>query len=94
MNVNWKGHIVGTPDVLKGKPRIRGTRISVSLVLGYLASGSSHEEIIQEFPDLTSEQIMACLDYARELAELEVAAGLAGTQPRPTVHRVPRSLRD
>ncbi len=73
MNVNWKDHIVSTPDVLKGKPCIKGTRIPVSLVLGYLASGASHEEIIQEFPDLTDEQILACLDYARELAEFEVA---------------------
>jgi len=73
MNVNWKDHIVSTPDVLRGKPRIKDTRIPVSLVLGYLASGSSHEEIVREFPDLTSEKIMACLDYARELAEFEAA---------------------
>ncbi|MGA7878130.1 MAG: DUF433 domain-containing protein [Desulfoferrobacter sp.] len=73
MNVSWKDHIVSTPDVLKGKPRIKGTRIPVSLVLGYLAGGYSHEEITREFPDLTGEQIMACLDYARELAEFEVA---------------------
>ncbi|MGA2939315.1 MAG: DUF433 domain-containing protein [Syntrophobacteraceae bacterium] len=73
MNVKWKDHIVSTSDVLRGKPRINGTRIPVSLVLGYLAAGASHEEIIREFPDLTSEHIMACLDYARELAEFEVA---------------------
>ena len=73
MNVNWKDHIVSTSDVLRGKPRLKGTRIPVSLVLGYLAAGASHEEIIRELPDLTSEQIMACLDYARELAEFEVA---------------------
>jgi uncharacterized protein (DUF433 family) len=73
MNVNWKHHIVSTSDVLRGKPRLKGTRIPVSLVLGYLAAGASHEEIIREFPDITSEHIMACLDYARELAEFEVA---------------------
>jgi uncharacterized protein (DUF433 family) len=74
MQVNWKDHVVSTPDVLKGKPRLEGTRIPVSLVLGYLAAGSSAEEIIAEFPDLTSEQIGACLDYARDLAEYEVVA--------------------
>ena len=58
---------------LEANRGIKGTRIAVSVVLGYLASGSSHEEIIREFPDLTREQIMACLDYARELAEFEVA---------------------
>jgi uncharacterized protein (DUF433 family) len=58
---------------VSGKPRIKGTRIPLSLVLDYLAAGASHAEIIHEFPDLTSEQIMACLDYARDLAEFEVA---------------------
>jgi uncharacterized protein (DUF433 family) len=41
------------------------------LVSGYLASGSAAEEIIAEFSDLTKEQIAACLDYARDLAEFE-----------------------
>lgn len=71
MPVNWRDHIVSTPDVLRGKPRIKGTRIPVSLILGYLASGKTAEEIIDEFPDLTKEQIAACLDYARELSEFE-----------------------
>lgn len=71
--VNWKDHIVSTPDVLRGKPRITGTRIPVSLILGYLAAGSSVDEVIAEFPDLTSEQVAACLDYARDLADFEVA---------------------
>ena len=73
MQVNWKDHIVSTPDVLRGKPRIKGTRIPVSLVLGYLASGRTFDEIIKEFPDLTKDQIAACLDYARDLSEFEVA---------------------
>jgi uncharacterized protein (DUF433 family) len=73
MQINWRKFIVSTPDVLKGKPRIDGTRIPVSLILGYLASGSTPEEIINEFPDLTKEQIAACLDYARELSEFKVA---------------------
>ena len=59
------------PEILRGKPRLKGTRIPVSLVLGYLAAGRNFEEIIAEFPDLTREQIAACLDYARELAEFE-----------------------
>jgi uncharacterized protein (DUF433 family) len=74
MQVNWKDHIVSTQDVLRGKPRIKGTRIPVSLVLGYLAAGRDAEGIIREFPGLTKEQIAACLDYARELAEFEVVA--------------------
>jgi uncharacterized protein (DUF433 family) len=73
MRIDWKDHIVSTPDVLKGKPRIIGTRIPVSLILGYLAAGNTVEDIIKEFPDLTKEQISACLDYARDLSEFEVA---------------------
>jgi len=73
MQVNWKDYIVSTPDILKGKPRINGTRIPVSLILGYLAAGNSFDEIIKEFPDITREQIAACLDYARDLSEFEVA---------------------
>jgi len=73
MSVTWKDHIESTPDVLRGKPRIKGTRIPVSLIFGYLAAGSSPDQIISEFPDLNHEQISACLDYARELAEFELA---------------------
>ena len=73
MEVNWRDHIVTTPEVLHGKPRIRGTRIPVSLILGYLAADSGFDEIIEEFPDLKRDDIIACLDYARELSEIEVA---------------------
>ena len=72
MPVDWREHIVSTSDVLRGKPRIKGTRIPVSLILGYLAAGQTAEEIVAEFPDLRKEQIAACLDYARALSEFEV----------------------
>lgn len=71
MPVQWKQHIVSDPEILRGKPRIKGTRIPVGIVLGYLAAGKTSTDILSEFPDLTNEQIAACLDYARELAEFE-----------------------
>jgi uncharacterized protein (DUF433 family) len=71
MPVQWKQHIVSDPEILRGKPRIKGTRIPVGLVLGHLAAGKTSAEFLVEFPDLTIEQIAACLDYARELAEFE-----------------------
>lgn len=74
MNIQWQDHIDSSPEVLKGKPRVKGTRIPVSLVLGYFASGASPDEIIKEFSDLTTEDISACLVYARDLSEFEVAA--------------------
>jgi uncharacterized protein (DUF433 family) len=72
--MNWREYIESTPDVLRGKPRIKGTRIPVSLILGYLAAGNTVEKIIREFPDLNREQISACLDFARDLSEFEALA--------------------
>ena len=72
--MNWRDHIVSTPEVLWGKPRIKGTRILARLILGYFAAGRTAEEIIVEFPDLKTTQIHACLDYARDLVEFEEVA--------------------
>ena len=74
MAIHWRNHIVSTPDILRGKPRVKGTRIPVSLLLGYLAAGYTTDEIIAEFPDLKAIQIQACFDYARELAEFKEVA--------------------
>ena len=49
MQAEWKKNIVSTPDVLRGKPRIKGTRIPVSLIFGYLTTGNSTEDIIEFF---------------------------------------------
>ena len=71
MSVKWQRYIVSEPEILHGRPRLKGTRIPVGVVLGYLAAGKTSDQIISEFPDLTQEQIAACLDYARELTEFE-----------------------
>jgi len=52
------------PDKRSGRPCIRGTRMTVTDVLGYLAGGMTPEEIVAEFPDLTLEDIRACLTFA------------------------------
>jgi len=53
-------------EVRFGKPCVRGTRISVGDVLGYLASGMSEDEVLQDFPQLERADIRACLAYAAE----------------------------
>ena len=58
--------ITVTPGVRSGKACVTGTRITVSDVLGYLASGMSQEEILLDFPDLKAEHIRAVLRYASE----------------------------
>lgn len=54
------------PAVRFGKPCVRGTRITVGDILGYLAGGMSEEQMIAEFPQLAAEDIRACLAYAAE----------------------------
>lgn len=49
-----------------GKPCIRGMRITVYDVLGYLASGMAYDEVLDDFPYLTREDILACLEYASQ----------------------------
>jgi uncharacterized protein (DUF433 family) len=45
MRADWKNYITSDPEILRGKPRLKGTRIPVSLVLGYLAAGKAPEQI-------------------------------------------------
>ena len=54
------------PEVRFGKPCIRGTRITVGDVLGYLAGGTSEDKLLKEFPQLAREDIRACLAFAAE----------------------------
>ncbi|ODS54086.1 MAG: hypothetical protein ABS36_11610 [Acidobacteria bacterium SCN 69-37] len=60
------GRLVVDPSVRFGKPCVRGTRIAVGDVLGYLAAGMSADEILQDFPQLVRDDIRACLVYAAE----------------------------
>ena len=73
MPTKWKNFIASDPEILRGKPRVKGTRIPVSLVLGHLAAGQSADQIIAEFPHLTRDHIAACLDYARDLPSVTTA---------------------
>ena len=54
------------PTVRFGKPCVRGTRIAVGDILGYLAGGMSEDQLLADFPQLTREDIRACLAYAAE----------------------------
>lgn len=64
------------PRVCGGKPCVRGHRIWVSLILDLLATGLSIEEILREYPQLTEEDVRACIAYASEIArERIVEAG-------------------
>jgi len=63
--------IILDPSVLTGKPVVRGTRISVDLVLELLASGWNESAILHEYPGLEREDILACIRYAQEIVRDE-----------------------
>lgn len=62
----YQDRIVIDPHIRSGKPCIKGTRIAVADVLDYLGGGMTMPEILDDFPDLTAEDIQACLTFAAE----------------------------
>jgi uncharacterized protein (DUF433 family) len=64
--------ITTDPKVMTGKPVIQGTRLTVEFILGLLAQGESIENILQEYPGLTREDIRACLLFATKSLESTV----------------------
>jgi len=69
--MNWHERIVADPEVLVGKPVIRGTRMAVEFVLDLLANGWSEAEIMKNYPRLTPKDIQACIGYASALLKSE-----------------------
>lgn len=64
--MNYQDFITIEPGRLGGRPCIRGMRIAVADVLGWLAAGMTHEEILSDYPELTEDDIRACLAYAAD----------------------------
>jgi len=60
--------IVVDPEILAGKPVIRGTRLAVEFILELLAAGQSEDQLVADYPGLTRADILACLSYASYLA--------------------------
>ena len=65
------------PGLCNGKPTIRGLRITVETVLGYLAAGDSAEDILAEYPLLEAEDISACLAFASRMSARRYAVDAA-----------------
>ena len=66
--MSWQDRISINPAICHGKPCIKGTRIWVSLILDFLASGDSVEVVLEEYPHLTRDDILACMAYGVEAA--------------------------
>ena len=69
--VDWRDRIVVDPKICHGKPCIKGTRIMVSVILDNLAEGLTPEEIVEEYPPLTLDDVKAAVAYAAELVREE-----------------------
>jgi len=69
--MNWRERIVIDPDILVGKPIVKGTRMSVEFVVDLLGRGWSVEQILSEYDHLRREDIQACLAYAGEMLKSE-----------------------
>lgn len=69
--MDWRSRIVADANVVVGKPVIKGTRISVELIMELLAAGYTPDQIRQQYDHLTSDDIHACLAYAREVISSE-----------------------
>ena len=64
--------IVANPEILGGKPIVEGTRLSVDHILGLLAHGMSHAEIVEAYPDLTLDDVKAVIQYAADALHNDV----------------------
>ena len=71
LQTNYKDRIISNPEIMLGKPVIKGTRITVELILGKLSQGSKMETILKSYPHIKEEDILACLAYATEVISHE-----------------------
>ena len=69
--MNWQDRIVIDPSILVGKPVVKGTRLAVEFIVGLLAQGWSEKDILDNYPGLTREDILACLAYAEDALRLQ-----------------------
>lgn len=67
----WQDRIVANPEVLVGKPVVKGTRLAVEFILDLLAQGWTEADILKNYPGLTRDDILACLAYASDVLRIE-----------------------
>lgn len=69
--MSWQDRIAIDPAVLVGKPVVKGTRLAVEFIVGLLAQGWSEQEVLENYPGLCHEDVLACLAYAEDRLRLE-----------------------
>lgn len=66
MDIEWRKHIYSDPDVLVGKPVVKGTRLSVEFILGLFSEGWSEKQVLENYPTLTTESLRAVFAFATD----------------------------
>jgi uncharacterized protein (DUF433 family) len=69
--LTWQDRIIINPEVMVGKPIVKGTRITVEFIIGLLAQGWKTDEILKNYPGIEREDIQACLIYASDVLRAE-----------------------
>lgn len=69
--MEWKDRIIVDPQILVGKPVVRGTRLAVDFIIDLLAEGWTEAQILENYPGLTTDDLRACLAYASESLRTE-----------------------
>lgn len=69
--MNWQERIVLEPEILTGKPTVKGARLAVEFIIELLAQGWTEPDILRNYPGLTREDIQACLAYASAALRIE-----------------------
>lgn len=69
--MDWRERIVVDPNILVGKPVIKGTRLAVEFIVDLLAQGWSESQVLDSYPGVSREDILACLKYASEILKSE-----------------------
>jgi uncharacterized protein (DUF433 family) len=77
--MNWRDYIVSDPEILVGKPAVKGTRLSVEMILDRLADGWSAEDLFEAYPRLTPQGLQAVFAFAAEILKDEDYIALAKT---------------
>jgi len=67
LNMDWRERIVTDPDIMMGKPSVKGTRLSVELILGWLGQGWTVDVLLENYPTLTRDDVLAALAFAADM---------------------------
>jgi len=84
--MNWRNQIDRNPEIIGGKPKIRGTRIGVELILQRLGNGWTVEQLIEAYPAITAEKIQACQAFAAEMLATDEVVDIPRGDGRSTSH--------